>query len=57
MSARGARGMPWIITRESNLGWECLRCGDTAALKLPVSLDLWLATAKAFLEQHKDCKE
>lgn len=48
---------PWIITRESNLGWECLRCGQKAALKLPVSLNLWLATAKAFLAQHKGCKE
>ncbi len=48
---------PWVITRDKNLGWECLRCGEKTALTLPVRISVWTAAAKAFVAAHWHCTE
>lgn len=35
---------------------RCDRCGDRLVVKLPVSVDVWLAANRAFIKQHRDCK-
>lgn len=36
--------------------FECLHCGTTQRLSLPISVDVYIASSKAFANMHRDCK-
>ena len=50
---------PWIKTRgdASTLTTFCERCGHTDTFKLPISVTDFAALAKAFVGEHKKCRE
>jgi len=35
---------------------ECLRCGESYRMALPVSLNVFIAAGKAFTADHRGCK-
>lgn len=37
--------------------FECLHCGETHKIELPISLDDFVKKCKAFTNLHKDCKK
>lgn len=50
---------PWIVAEfdgSGNLG-RCLRCNGTLRIKLPMRLDAAVLYMKAFVLEHKTCKE
>lgn len=38
-------------------GFECLHCGATLPLSMPLAVDAFCGAADAFLVQHRDCKK
>ncbi len=45
----------WIVVRQDGLVVTCLRCGATAATRMPVAIDQWLAMARTFVKEHRKC--
>ena len=50
----------WVIVHDGTKGMdaymlECLRCGAKQRFVLPMSVDAWVAAAKAFEKIHKRC--
>ena len=46
-----------ISYKEYNYNVRCERCGIVQEIILPVELNIFLAFAKQFVNNHKDCKE
>lgn len=46
-----------IIARQKDLSAHCLHCGAILKMELPVDLDVYLASNKAFIKVHKRCKQ
>ena len=49
----------WIVINAEKYPNEllCRRCGAYQPFLLPMSVDVFLAFGRAFLKQHKSCKE
>jgi hypothetical protein len=47
----------WIVINAEKNELFCKRCGATQKYLLPMSLDIFLAFGKAFVKQHKGCKD
>ena len=47
----------WVVVKQGDLSFHCLRCGAKDALELPCSIDVWLAAARAFQKSHRRCRE
>jgi uncharacterized metal-binding protein YceD (DUF177 family) len=51
---------PWIVTHDGThkppYTMECERCGATYTLPLPVSVNIFVAATKGFIEDHRGCK-
>jgi len=50
---------PWIVTGGDDNGQvgRCTRCGNILILKLPMSLKAVVLYMKAFVEEHRHCKD
>lgn len=44
-----------VVVRQQDLAVVCTACGEDLKIQLPVSIDVWLAAAKVFVAQHRDC--
>ncbi len=52
----------WIICHDATQGdmayaCECLRCGDVQKVAMPISINCYVALARAFAKQHKHCRQ
>lgn len=45
-----------IIHNSATQRMECLHCGFTQAVKMPIPIEGMLAQFDAFMDAHKDCK-
>ena len=45
-----------IRIASGTLELQCLACGEKYKPRLPCSVDIWLAMARAFEKLHKDCR-
>jgi len=41
----------------TTFGMKCQRCGEVQKIKLPVAADFLVAVGKAFVREHRRCKE
>lgn len=46
-----------VVVHQGDLRLECLRCGATAAVRLPVDVGDYCTMARAFERRHADCGE
>lgn len=51
------RRTDWIIIDAIHQRYECKRCGGKEAIKLPAPIDAFVLRGKAFIAEHKHCKE
>ncbi len=45
-----------VIVRQSDMAAECLNCGQTLKMELPVDLMVYVKANKEFVKVHKHCK-
>ncbi len=53
---------PWIIAHDATQGddayaVECTRCGIIQRVALPITIDCYVALAKAFGKSHRYCRD
>jgi hypothetical protein len=53
--------VPWVECLESSTGLDgiarCTRCGKVLKLGLPVAVQVFVATTRAFCKAHQHCKD
>ena len=52
----------WIVMNDATAGdlayaMKCLRCGDVQKVALPISIDVYVAGARAYSRMHVKCRK
>jgi hypothetical protein len=63
MPATMPRRVPWVIAYDGSpahghppYSFECRRCRATLVFSVPLSVNLFVATGRAFLREHRRCR-
>ena len=58
----GEKPKPWIVMNDATAGdlayaMKCLRCGNVQKVVTPISVDVYVAAARAYARTHSRCRK